>query len=197
MPFSEEIRRQVIGKSHGKCTICGRGDVPLVMDHIKPRSKGGTDSLSNLRAVCQSCNVLTQKTDPEHIQALRETQSRGLQMEREAGRLFVEQGFAVLSGSTGPYGGTALFARKVDLMSGQPTSIVAECKWGSRPPRKEDVIHLAAYKEAVRAEHAMLITNLPPTRALAEVSGSLGVSIVLEGDLAESIKAFKEADEND
>jgi hypothetical protein len=197
MPVSEEIRRQVIEKSHGKCAICGRSDVPLIMDHIKPKSKGGRDSSSNLRAVCQSCNVLTHRTDPERIHALRETQSRGLEMEREAGRLFAEQGFAVLSGSTGPHGGTALFARKVDLVSGQPTSIVAECKWGSRPPRKEDVIQLAAYKEAVRAEHAVLITNLPPTRGLADISGSLGVSIVLAEELADSIAAFKEAGENE
>lgn len=197
MPFSEEIRRKLIEKSHGKCNICGRGDVPLNIDHIIPKFRGGTDSVTNLRAVCPSCNVLTHRTDPERIEDLRETQSRGLEMEREAGRLFAERGFAVLSGSTGPHGGTALFARKVDLVSGQPTSIVAECKWGTRPPRKEDVIQLAAYKEAVRAEHALLITNLPPTRGLAEISGSLGVSIVLVEDLADSVAAFKEASEHD
>lgn len=44
--------------SEQKCEACGRRppDVTLEIDHILPVSKGGTNSLPNLRFLCQHCN---------------------------------------------------------------------------------------------------------------------------------------------
>lgn len=39
-----------------RCWMCGRGDVPLHMDHVKPISRGGAHMLSNIRPACKPCN---------------------------------------------------------------------------------------------------------------------------------------------
>ncbi|NBW13625.1 MAG: HNH endonuclease [Caulobacteraceae bacterium] len=38
------------------CAICGTAGVPLHVDHITPRSLGGTDHPSNLRPLCIPCH---------------------------------------------------------------------------------------------------------------------------------------------
>ena len=38
------------------CHHTGTKDNPLSVDHITPRSEGGTDQLSNLRVLCLRCN---------------------------------------------------------------------------------------------------------------------------------------------
>lgn len=48
------LRREIIARDNGKCKLCGaRGSV---VDHIKPRSSGGTDDKSNLRLLCITCD---------------------------------------------------------------------------------------------------------------------------------------------
>lgn len=39
-----------------RCWICGRDDVQLHMDHVKPISKGGAHMLANIRPACKPCN---------------------------------------------------------------------------------------------------------------------------------------------
>ena len=46
-------RRQVL--SAGKCAYCNSTE-RLVVDHIKPYSKGGTHDLENLQCLCWPCN---------------------------------------------------------------------------------------------------------------------------------------------
>lgn len=48
------LRREIIARDNGKCKLCGKGG--SVVDHIKPRSRGGTDSKSNLRLICKTCD---------------------------------------------------------------------------------------------------------------------------------------------
>lgn len=48
------LRREIIARDKGKCKLCGKGG--SVVDHIKPRSRGGTDSKSNLRLICKTCD---------------------------------------------------------------------------------------------------------------------------------------------
>lgn len=47
-------------EKHPFCTLCGakpnRDEVFLDIDHIRPRSEGGTDDISNLQVLCHRCN---------------------------------------------------------------------------------------------------------------------------------------------
>ncbi len=58
MPYKKIIltRRNILRRDNHKCAYCGRGDLPLTIDHIIPRSKGGDDSWENLVAACLPCN---------------------------------------------------------------------------------------------------------------------------------------------
>ncbi len=39
-----------------KCLRCGRDDVKLTADHIKPVSKGGSSNIDNIQPLCLPCN---------------------------------------------------------------------------------------------------------------------------------------------
>jgi hypothetical protein len=65
--ISKETRAAVLERNGYTCQMCGlaAGDpdpyvptrtVRLTMGHIKDKSKGGTDTADNLRAVCTNCN---------------------------------------------------------------------------------------------------------------------------------------------
>ena len=65
-------RHAVYLKSNFRCTYCGlifkvahdwdevsaihNGEMFLEIDHIKPISKGGADTVENKQALCQKCN---------------------------------------------------------------------------------------------------------------------------------------------
>ncbi|AFY61962.1 RNA-guided endonuclease IscB [Synechococcus sp. PCC 6312] len=51
-----EVREYLLEKWGRKCTYCGTKDVPLEVEHIHPRSRGGTDRVSNLTMACHACN---------------------------------------------------------------------------------------------------------------------------------------------
>lgn len=57
-PVSDRVRYEVLSAANGKCALCGKGkdEEPLEVDHIVPRSKGGTNDISNLQALCRTCN---------------------------------------------------------------------------------------------------------------------------------------------
>jgi 5-methylcytosine-specific restriction enzyme A len=50
--------RQYVLERH-QCQSCGKTaqQSPLHIDHIIPLAKGGTNDLSNLHTLCQSCNL--------------------------------------------------------------------------------------------------------------------------------------------
>ena len=52
-----EVREYLLDKWGRKCAYCGKKDVPLEVEHIIPRSRGGTDRVSNLTLSCRKCNV--------------------------------------------------------------------------------------------------------------------------------------------
>jgi len=58
VPYKKLIltRRNILRRDNHKCVYCGRGDLPLTIDHIHPKSKGGDDSWENLVAACMPCN---------------------------------------------------------------------------------------------------------------------------------------------
>ena len=51
-----EVREYLLEKWGRKCAYCGASSVPLEIDHIHPRSKGGSDRVSNLALACRTCN---------------------------------------------------------------------------------------------------------------------------------------------
>jgi hypothetical protein len=50
-------RYEVLRRAGGRCQLCHTTERPLHVDHIVPRSKGGTNELSNLQALCDECNL--------------------------------------------------------------------------------------------------------------------------------------------
>ncbi len=51
-----ELREYPLEKLDRTCAYCGKADVPLEVEHIHPRSKGGSDRVSNLTLACEPCN---------------------------------------------------------------------------------------------------------------------------------------------
>lgn len=52
-----EVREYLLEKWGRKCQYCDKQNVPLEVEHIKPRSKGGSDRVSNLTISCRPCNL--------------------------------------------------------------------------------------------------------------------------------------------
>ncbi len=51
-----EVRQYLLDKWERKCAYCGVSGVPLEIEHVIPKSKGGTDKISNLTIACVPCN---------------------------------------------------------------------------------------------------------------------------------------------
>jgi len=51
-----ELREYLLEKWQRKCAYCGAVDVPLQIEHIHPKSKGGSNRASNLTLACEKCN---------------------------------------------------------------------------------------------------------------------------------------------
>ncbi len=54
--FGYEVREYLLEKWDRKCAYCGAMDTPLNIDHIRPRSSGGSNRVSNLVLACVPCN---------------------------------------------------------------------------------------------------------------------------------------------
>lgn len=51
-----EVREYLLEKWGRKCAYCGAKDTPLEIEHIIPRSRGGSNRVSNLTLACHNCN---------------------------------------------------------------------------------------------------------------------------------------------
>jgi len=51
-----EVKEYLLEKWGRRCVYCGKSDLPLQVEHIIPRSRGGSDRVSNLTLACGSCN---------------------------------------------------------------------------------------------------------------------------------------------
>jgi 5-methylcytosine-specific restriction endonuclease McrA len=51
-----ECRAYLLEKFGRRCVYCGKQDVPFEVDHVCPRSRGGTDRIANLVLSCHECN---------------------------------------------------------------------------------------------------------------------------------------------
>ncbi len=51
------VREYLLSKWKRQCCYCGVTGVPLQVEHLVPRSRGGSDRVSNLGLACEACNV--------------------------------------------------------------------------------------------------------------------------------------------
>ena len=51
-------RLRVLARDGYMCQLCGTTEEPFHIDHIVPRSKGGTADMDNLQVLCKRCNLL-------------------------------------------------------------------------------------------------------------------------------------------
>lgn len=67
IPYKKVIlnRKNILKRDSYKCAYCGRSDLPLTVDHIIPRARGGEDTWENLVAACLTCNNRKGNRTPE------------------------------------------------------------------------------------------------------------------------------------
>ena len=51
-----EVREYLLEKWGRKCAYCGATGVPLEVEHITPKARGGSNRVSNLTLACHDCN---------------------------------------------------------------------------------------------------------------------------------------------
>ena len=54
--YGAELREYLLTKWEHACAYCGATEVPLNLDHIVPRARGGSNRVSNLACACIPCN---------------------------------------------------------------------------------------------------------------------------------------------
>lgn len=50
------VREYLLEKWNRKCAYCSAENIPLQIEHIHPKSKGGSNAVSNLALACEPCN---------------------------------------------------------------------------------------------------------------------------------------------
>jgi len=61
--YGYECREYLLEKWNRQCAYCGIKDVQLEIEHIQPKSKGGSNRISNLSLACHKCNQRKGKKD--------------------------------------------------------------------------------------------------------------------------------------
>lgn len=84
---SGTLRYEVLKRTGFHCELCGisADKKALEVDHIVPRNHAGSDDLSNLQALCYSCNAMKRDRDATDFRAIRDSYQH-----REKGCLFCE-----------------------------------------------------------------------------------------------------------
>jgi 5-methylcytosine-specific restriction endonuclease McrA len=62
-----ECREYLLEKWQRRCAYCGCSGVPLQIDHIRARSRGGSDRISNCALACAACNLGKENRDVEEF----------------------------------------------------------------------------------------------------------------------------------
>ena len=73
--ISGSSRYNVLKRAKYRCELCGAHEeqIALHVDHIVPRSKGGSDDLSNLQALCMTCNTNKRAEDDADFRGIAES----------------------------------------------------------------------------------------------------------------------------
>ena len=73
--FGYEVREYLLEKWGRKCAYCDAENIPLQIDHITPRSRGGSDRIDNLTLACCSCN---QKKGSQTVEAFHQKKAKAI-----------------------------------------------------------------------------------------------------------------------
>lgn len=92
----KKVKEKLIELYGEKCVDCGRGDVPLTLDHIHPISLGGKNEVANCQLLCVPCHTKKTKVDskiaferyfaenfPEKLAAMKAAQEERRQAKEE------------------------------------------------------------------------------------------------------------------
>ena len=84
---SGTLQYEVLRRAKFRCELCGTldADKALEVDHIVPRNHGGRDDITNLQALCYSCNAMKRDRDDTDFRCIAESYNY-----RETGCLFCE-----------------------------------------------------------------------------------------------------------
>lgn len=80
--FGYEVREYLLEKYNRQCIYCHAKDIPLQIEHLTPRSKGGSNRVSNLGIACPSCNQ--KKGNKDVLEFLTEKQDLAKQILAQA-----------------------------------------------------------------------------------------------------------------
>jgi len=71
--ISGTLRYEVLKTAKGRCELCGISmeEKALEVAHIIPRNHGGSDDISNLQALCYSCNAMKRDRDATDFRAVK------------------------------------------------------------------------------------------------------------------------------
>ncbi|MDJ0533771.1 MAG: HNH endonuclease [Xenococcaceae cyanobacterium MO_207.B15] len=67
--YQYEVREYLLEKFNRTCAYCGAKDVPLEVEHTLPKSKGGSNRVSNLAIACVPCNQAKSNLDIQEFLA--------------------------------------------------------------------------------------------------------------------------------
>ena len=73
--ISGTVRYEVFKRAKSRCELCGipSSEKALEVDHIIPRNSGGSEDITNLQALCYSCNAMKRDRDDTDFREIRES----------------------------------------------------------------------------------------------------------------------------
>lgn len=93
-PFPYHVKKQIFERDNYRCIVCGNGPhngYEIHADHIKPRSKGGKNTLENGQTLCSEHNMM--KKNYGTTDFLRRYCQKMLSIAQEIGDLKTEELF--------------------------------------------------------------------------------------------------------
>ncbi len=67
LPVLRPTRKSIFTRDGYRCVYCGTNHLPLTIDHVTPRVRGGKDEWDNLVCCCTKCNNLKGDRTPEEV----------------------------------------------------------------------------------------------------------------------------------
>jgi len=128
-PIPGTLRYQVIVRAKGRCEACGvsNQERALQVDHIVPRTQGGSNDIFNLQALCSVCNA--QKLDRDRTDFHRAHMNYGTRRE-----------------------GCTLCSEQIEVRVGENTLALALRDSGSGALLLAPRRHVSDYAQLVQAE---------------------------------------------